>query len=294
MAEKIHRETKRLLIRSFFFILYLVMGMVVFRFLESGHEKKEREQVQKDIQRIRHKFNISRKEMKEFVDVVQKAASFGLTQDWLEKWSYTGSLFFSGTVITTIGYGHLSPETFFGRIFCMLYALFGIPITWLMLTSLGKKIVEHISSFLQGFSSSCCNTQSKSFNFFCLLAAIGLSFVVMVIVAIVGIFSENWTFFEGFYFAFISLTTIGFGDYVPLHPNVDHKDIEKSSFRISLFVLFCMFLFSFGLAVTTSVLLSIRKIMEDHTILGFQALYSTTSDEEEERVAVNHEPTSAE
>lgn len=29
---------------------------------------------------------------------------------------------------------------------------------------------------------------------------------------------ENWSFFEAFYFVFISISTIGFGDFVPQHP----------------------------------------------------------------------------
>jgi len=106
----------------------------------------------------------------------------------------------------------------------------------------------------------------------------------MMVIALVGMFAENWTFFEGIYFAFISLTTIGFGDYVPMHPNFNSKDAERSSISISLFVLFCFLLFSFGLAVNTSVLLSIRKIMEDKTIFGFHSLYNGESDEEEDTV----------
>jgi hypothetical protein len=79
------------------------MGMVVFRSLESENEAKERREAQKDIEHMRFKFNISVKEMQEFVKVIERAASFGFTDSWVEKWSYTGSLFFSGTVITTIG-----------------------------------------------------------------------------------------------------------------------------------------------------------------------------------------------
>lgn len=99
----IKTETQRLVVRSFFFICYLATGMLVFRALESENEMKERGEAQRDIELMRSKFNISAEEMKEFVQVIERATSFGFMNSWIEKWSYTGSLFFSGTVITTIG-----------------------------------------------------------------------------------------------------------------------------------------------------------------------------------------------
>lgn len=186
-----------------------------------------------------------------------------------------------------VGYGFMAPSTFYGRVFCMIYALFGIPVTWMMLTSVGRRIVEHIGTSLKNLHFQ---PATKTFNISCLLTAIMLSASVMFVIAVVGIFIEGWTFYEGFYFAFISLTTIGFGDYVPMHPHFDKDNAEQSSFSISLFVVFCLFLFSFGLAVTTSVLLSIRKIMEDHTLLGFESLYSNEASEDEEETEVTQGP----
>uniref|UniRef100_A0A915IER5 Potassium channel domain-containing protein n=1 Tax=Romanomermis culicivorax TaxID=13658 RepID=A0A915IER5_ROMCU len=58
----------------------------------------------------------------------------------------------------------------------------------------------------------------------------------MLLGALLISYLESWTFFDGFYFAFISLTTIGFGDYVP----------ENQSYYM-----FDMLYIFFGLAITT-------------------------------------------
>uniref|UniRef100_A0A7E4VQ02 Ion_trans_2 domain-containing protein n=1 Tax=Panagrellus redivivus TaxID=6233 RepID=A0A7E4VQ02_PANRE len=55
-----------------------------------------------------------------------------------EKWSYGSSIFFSWTCITTIGYGHIVPRTDEGRVFCLAYALIGIPLILVTIADLGR------------------------------------------------------------------------------------------------------------------------------------------------------------
>ncbi|KAI3415866.1 hypothetical protein GPALN_005436 [Globodera pallida] len=54
------------------------------------------------------------------------------------KWSFGASVFFSWTAITTIGYGHIVPLTIQGRISCLLYALFGIPLILVTIADMGR------------------------------------------------------------------------------------------------------------------------------------------------------------
>ncbi|XP_053688345.1 TWiK family of potassium channels protein 7-like [Sabethes cyaneus] len=54
------------------------------------------------------------------------------------KWTYASAFLYSLTLITTIGYGGISPRTQWGRIAALIYALFGIPIILLYLSAMGE------------------------------------------------------------------------------------------------------------------------------------------------------------
>ena len=59
-------------------------------------------------------------------------------QNFTVSWDFIQSVFFTTTILTTIGYGNISPVTFPGRLFCIFFAIIGIPFTLSVLSDLGQ------------------------------------------------------------------------------------------------------------------------------------------------------------
>ncbi|XP_003703437.2 TWiK family of potassium channels protein 18 isoform X2 [Megachile rotundata] len=53
------------------------------------------------------------------------------------RWTFSGSLLYSLTLITTIGYGSVAPRTVWGRLITIVYALAGIPLMLVYLSTVG-------------------------------------------------------------------------------------------------------------------------------------------------------------
>lgn len=62
-----------------------------------------------------------------------------------EKWTILQAVFFASTVCTTIGYGNIVPNTFEGRLFCIIFAIIGIPFTLTVIADYGNLFANSVS-----------------------------------------------------------------------------------------------------------------------------------------------------
>ncbi|XP_030747691.1 TWiK family of potassium channels protein 7-like [Sitophilus oryzae] len=137
----------------------------------------------------------------------------------MAKWTTLTSVFFCSTVLTTIGYGNIVPVTTEGKAFCIVFALVGIPLTMTVIADWGRlfastvsTVVRHIPPLPKSMRNAVVARRTSSYAFW------AVCFLFLYLAAGAGIFvlwEEEWTFFDGFYFCFITMTTIGFGDLVP-------------------------------------------------------------------------------
>ena len=75
-------------------------------------------------------------------------------------------------------------------------------------------------------------------------------------------FTENWSFLESLYAWFITLSTIGFGDYVPLQKFSKETEVEEmSKLRLILY----MVLFSLPYVMSLSFFSCILSLLVDST-----------------------------
>ncbi|XP_008493826.1 potassium channel subfamily K member 17 [Calypte anna] len=131
----------------------------------------------------------------------------------LGRWDFSGSFFFSISAITTIGYGNLSPSTAAGRIFCIVFALFGIPLNLVLLNEIGQLMllgVQHCAHRLE----ELFHWQKKASLLIKTCALVTGLLLFLLLPPLLFSEKEGWSYEEGFYYSFITLSTIGFGDYV--------------------------------------------------------------------------------
>ncbi|CAL4069767.1 unnamed protein product [Meganyctiphanes norvegica] len=211
------------------------------------------------------------KKMEDFIiSAVQNHAYDGTIDGWSDTWTFSSALLLTMTIMSTIGYGHIAPATFWGKIFCIIYALIGCPLLLIFLAQIGDAMA---TSFTYIYSRLCCRWCRSKRNQSELPAkaskkklkllmddvvgkedympteevnvpitlTLVLLFSFMIAGAILFAFLEEWEPYAAFYFTFISLSTIGFGDMYPERTIVNATSTFGAYFKMFVCVLYILF-----------------------------------------------------
>uniref|UniRef100_A0A665WJW0 Potassium channel subfamily K member n=1 Tax=Echeneis naucrates TaxID=173247 RepID=A0A665WJW0_ECHNA len=251
------RQNARTLALIISILTYLVVGAAVFETLESKQEKSHKRRLDARKYELMRKYNLTKENFEELEHVVLqlKPHKAGV------QWKFAGSFYFAITVITTIGYGHAAPSSDSGKVFCMFYALLGIPLTLVMFQSLGERINTFVRYLLHQ-AKKCLGLRQTEVSMANMVTVGFFSCMSTLSVGAVA-FShcEGWSFLHAFYYCFITLTTIGFGDYVALQrDNALQNDPRYVAF---CFVYILMGLTVIGAFLNLVVLRFLTMNMED-------------------------------
>lgn len=182
-------------------------------------------------------------------------------------WGLAGSIFYCLTVITTIGYGAFTASTVGGKVLTVFMALFGVSYFGIVLSFVGERMLvmlEYTFHKLQRKSekelrdihmermSKQNDVDYKLLSFILFVSVLH----VLIFAALATHFKESWGFGNGVYFAIVSFTTVGLGDYYP-HPSPDAGMGE----RIVGYFIFS-FMLLIGLSLISAIIAACADIVE--------------------------------
>ncbi|XP_062328416.1 potassium channel subfamily K member 6 isoform X1 [Osmerus eperlanus] len=266
-----------------FYVTYLMLGALVF----SSIERPVEEQLKLDIETLRQEFLnqscINDTSLDTFLVKVLEANKYGVSilrnSSLDSNWDLASSLFFANTLVTTVGYGHTTPLSDAGKAFSIFYALLGVPFTMLVLTACVQRLMYPLVYAPVGLVQRAGLTQRSAteVHFLVLTVVVVLSFF-MVPAAVFNTLEDNWSFLDAVYFCFISLCTIGLGDYVPGEQAGQRlRPLYKISVMVYLFL---------GLLMMYLVLRAFHKLADLHGLTAMLQLPHCEEDEDEDKTPI--------
>ncbi|XP_063804622.1 potassium channel subfamily K member 10 isoform X2 [Pseudophryne corroboree] len=205
-------------------VVYLVSGGLVFRALEQPFESSQKSTIaQEKADFLQIHSCVTQQELDALIKKAIDADNAGVnpignySNNNSSHWDLGSAFFFAGTVITTIGYGNIAPSTEGGKIFCILYAIFGIPLFGFLLAGIGDQLGtifgKSIARVEKVFRKKQVS-QTKIRVISTILFIVAGCLVFVTIPAVIFKQIEGWSELESIYFVVVTLTTVGFGDYV--------------------------------------------------------------------------------
>ena len=118
------------------------------------------------------------------------------------------------TLLIFTGYGNLSPTTSAGKATLVFYAIFGIALFLVLLCDLGTVIGATTEKLLSRFAS-CRRRMRKGQVVMKVTLLLGSGMIPFIFLpALLFSMMESWDYGTSLYYVVVSLSTVGFGDYV--------------------------------------------------------------------------------
>lgn len=212
-----------------FYVLFLFAGAIIFYLLEGPHETSMDKELNDFIEQFRQRHNacVADSDLNGFIQVISRfndkgiPATRNVTRE--QNWSFGQSVFYAGTVLTTIGYGNVSPLTSFGKLFVIVFSVLGLPATLLLLYAIIERLMRLTGILLEYFTAIFLRISGEipALSFmdgshanvaFALVSAVVFGFCLLIIPAAMYAHIEGWNYLDAFYYCFISLSTVGLGE----------------------------------------------------------------------------------
>lgn len=205
------------------YLSYIALGGLIFLVIEGAQETTTYNAIQTAKGNLMQKHPcLTEESVDEFLFTVMPRVGrgslrpFNLTR--IPMWSYSESVFFSVTLLTTVGYGHIAPISQLGRAMCMIYTGIGIPFTLMLLAAYVQRLMAG-SRQIHKCLSFCLSNILKPLAIRIIHQFIITLFIIIAFFIVPSLIfyhiEKDWTYLDCLYFCFISLTTVGLGDYVP-------------------------------------------------------------------------------
>lgn len=205
-------------------MIYVGLGALVFSTLEEAQERTAYHNLLATKEAfLQNNSCVTEVEINRLVKRVVSAVEVGLdassrSANFSTRWDIASAFFFCGTIITTIGFGNLSPRTWSGQLFCVCYALVGIPMFGILLAGVSDHMGTVLRRAVAKIETLFLKRKVRQTTVRVISAVLSILIGCLIFLAVPTVVFhevEEWTFLESLYFVVITLTTVGFGDYVP-------------------------------------------------------------------------------
>ena len=200
----------------------MIGGKILSEF-EGGDEDRIAKQVQVDkdlIQAMATRFLDNAEDRANFTQAYNRLVGWAHSKQAAPNikalnWNFKGGVFFMLTTITTIGYGSFVPYTDNGRAAVIWFGSIGLVISVVITAILGANLSKLIDRMMQACKCKEGLVWKKSL----ILAVSAGSWWLISGAIYANNLDDDDSYFLGFYYAFVTFTSIGFGNLV-----IDYQD----------------------------------------------------------------------